>query len=107
LIRHKPGRRTPAFSPQAYWSQYGRTQDREKSSYILQLEPGVYWWCACGKSASQPYCDGSHKGSDFSPANKIHPAFTLLMLFSNITMSKKKGAARAPVWRNNLEDYKL
>jgi len=26
-----------------------------------------YWWCACGKSASQPFCDGSHKGSGFSP----------------------------------------
>ena len=39
----------------------------KKSPYILQLEPGVYWWCACGKSASQPFCDGSHKGSEFSP----------------------------------------
>ena len=26
-----------------------------------------YWWCACGRSASQPFCDGSHKGSTFSP----------------------------------------
>ena len=26
-----------------------------------------YWWCACGKSAKQPFCDGSHKGSGFSP----------------------------------------
>jgi CDGSH-type Zn-finger protein len=26
-----------------------------------------YWWCACGKSKSQPFCDGSHKGSSFSP----------------------------------------
>lgn len=26
-----------------------------------------YWWCSCGKSAKQPFCDGSHKGSDFSP----------------------------------------
>jgi CDGSH-type Zn-finger protein len=26
-----------------------------------------YWWCACGKSARQPFCDGSHKGSSFSP----------------------------------------
>jgi len=22
---------------------------------------GTYWWCACGKSARQPFCDGSHK----------------------------------------------
>ena len=26
-----------------------------------------YWWCACGKSKKQPFCDGSHKGSAFSP----------------------------------------
>jgi len=26
-----------------------------------------YWWCACGLSKNQPFCDGSHKGTDFSP----------------------------------------
>jgi len=26
-----------------------------------------YWWCACGRSKSQPFCDGSHKGSSFTP----------------------------------------
>ena len=26
-----------------------------------------YWWCACGRSKKQPFCDGSHKGSQFSP----------------------------------------
>ena len=26
-----------------------------------------YWWCACGRSQKQPFCDGSHKGSEFSP----------------------------------------
>ncbi len=28
---------------------------------VLNLEPGEYWWCQCGKSQSQPFCDGSHK----------------------------------------------
>ena len=27
----------------------------------------TYWWCACGKSVNQPFCDGSHKGSEFTP----------------------------------------
>jgi CDGSH-type Zn-finger protein len=27
----------------------------------------TYFWCACGKSKNQPFCDGSHKGSEFSP----------------------------------------
>lgn len=37
------------------------------SPAVLELEPGEYWWCACGRSANQPFCDGSHKGSEFSP----------------------------------------
>ena len=39
----------------------------QKSPYGLELEPGKYWWCACGHSTNQPFCDGSHKGSEFSP----------------------------------------
>jgi CDGSH-type Zn-finger protein len=26
-----------------------------------------YYFCACGSSKSQPFCDGSHKGTDFKP----------------------------------------
>ncbi len=34
----------------------------------IKVEGGKsYFWCACGKSASQPFCDGSHKGSAFAP----------------------------------------
>lgn len=39
----------------------------QKSPYVLELEPGTYWWCACGRSKTQPFCDGSHKGSEFNP----------------------------------------
>ncbi len=39
----------------------------QNSPFIVELEPGKYWWCACGKSKNQPFCDGSHKGSEFSP----------------------------------------
>lgn len=40
----------------------------QKEPYAVHVEAGkTYWWCACGKSASQPFCDGSHKGGDFRP----------------------------------------
>jgi CDGSH-type Zn-finger protein len=39
----------------------------QKGPYILELEPGDYWWCVCGRSKKQPFCDGSHKVTEFSP----------------------------------------
>ncbi|MEH6624929.1 MAG: CDGSH iron-sulfur domain-containing protein [Motiliproteus sp.] len=33
----------------------------------LVLEPGEYFFCCCGRSASQPFCDGSHKGTGLKP----------------------------------------
>jgi len=39
----------------------------DKKPVVLELEPGTYWWCRCGQAANQPYCDGSHKGTEFSP----------------------------------------
>lgn len=33
----------------------------QKGPYILEMEPGKYAWCTCGRSATQPFCDGSHK----------------------------------------------
>jgi CDGSH-type Zn-finger protein len=40
----------------------------QKSPYPVDVEAGKsYFWCACGKSARQPFCDGSHKGSEYAP----------------------------------------
>ena len=40
----------------------------QKSPYAVEVEAGKsYFWCACGQSSKQPFCDGSHKGSGFSP----------------------------------------
>ena len=40
----------------------------QKSPYAVEVEAGKsYFWCSCGQSSKQPFCDGSHKGSGFSP----------------------------------------
>ncbi len=39
----------------------------QEGPYVMDIEPGNYAWCACGQSDNQPYCDGSHTGTEFSP----------------------------------------
>ena len=37
-------------------------------SSVQDLEEGKeYWWCACGRSKNQPFCDGSHEGTGVEP----------------------------------------
>jgi CDGSH-type Zn-finger protein len=44
----------------------------QKAPYAVDVEAGrTYWWCACGRSGKQPFCDGAHKGSDFTPAKFV------------------------------------
>ena len=52
----------------------------QKGPYAVAVEAGkVYFWCACGRSKTQPFCDGSHKDTGFSPvqyrAEKTGQAF--------------------------------
>ena len=38
------------------------------SPFAFDVEAGkVYFWCSCGRSASQPFCDGSHSGTSQTP----------------------------------------
>ncbi|WP_170607212.1 CDGSH iron-sulfur domain-containing protein [Ruegeria arenilitoris] len=40
----------------------------QKAPYPIEVTEGkTYFWCACGKSKRQPFCDGSHKGSGIEP----------------------------------------
>ena len=38
-----------------------------KAAAVIELDTGTFYWCACGKSENQPFCDGSHKGTEFQP----------------------------------------
>lgn len=40
----------------------------QKSPYAVEVEAGKsYYWCSCGKSKNQPFCDGAHQASSFTP----------------------------------------
>ena len=40
----------------------------QKAPCKVELEEGkTYYWCSCGHSNKQPFCDGSHKGTGFEP----------------------------------------
>ena len=40
----------------------------QKAPYAVEVESGKsYYWCSCGQSKNQPFCDGSHQGTSFTP----------------------------------------
>lgn len=46
----------------------------QKAPYPAEVEAGKsYFWCACGQSKNQPFCDGSHKGTSFTPLKWTAP----------------------------------
>ena len=46
----------------------GNLVTTQKSPFKVKVEKGkTYSWCACGLSQAQPFCDGSHKGTGFTP----------------------------------------
>ena len=51
-------------------SEKGKIADTKP--VVTELKAGTYYWCSCGESKNQPFCDGSHAGTGFSPV-----AFTL------------------------------
>ena len=40
----------------------------QKGPFMIDIEEGkTYAWCQCGQSDNQPFCDGSHRGTEFRP----------------------------------------
>ena len=52
-----------------------------ESAIVVEVEKNKsYFWCSCGLSSKQPFCDGSHKNTEFSPV-KFIAAETKKMFF--------------------------
>jgi CDGSH iron-sulfur domain-containing protein 3 len=50
----------------------GHIAGSEPIAVTVEKDDAVFW-CACGQSKNQPYCDGSHAGSDFRPVRWVAP----------------------------------
>lgn len=61
-----------------------------RAPIAIDVEAGKsYWWCACGRSKTQPFCDGSHKTTAFTPVEYI-PEKTGKAFFCTCKRSAKK-----------------
>ncbi len=62
----------------------------QKAPYPIEVEAGkTYFWCACGRSRKQPFCDGSHSGTGIQPlAHKAEAAKKLWFCGCKATNSK-------------------
>lgn len=47
-------------------------QVAQRAPFRVEVTEGkTYWWCACGRSANQPFCDGSHAKTEFTPVKYV------------------------------------
>jgi CDGSH-type Zn-finger protein len=82
-VFHNPNKRTISMTDPVIF---------QKSPMPIEVEEGkTYFWCACGKSAKQPFCDGSHKDTGIAPV-KITAEATKKMFFCGC-----KASAKAPL----------
>ncbi|MBI5814745.1 MAG: CDGSH iron-sulfur domain-containing protein [Nitrospinae bacterium] len=49
----------------------------KNAPYIVELKAGSYAWCGCGLSRKQPFCDGSHKGTEYEGMKNVPMVFEI------------------------------
>lgn len=61
----------------------------QKAPFKITVDAGkTYYWCACGRSQKQPFCDGSHKDTGFQPV-KFQAAEAKAVFFCGCKKSAK------------------
>ena len=61
----------------------------KKGPFKIELVKGkTYFWCSCGKSGNQPFCDGAHKDTEYVPVKYCHQEEDRTRGFCGCKMSK-------------------
>ncbi|MEI8176212.1 MAG: CDGSH iron-sulfur domain-containing protein [Candidatus Omnitrophota bacterium] len=63
-----------------------------KNPIVMDMQPGEYWWCSCGESAKQPFCDGAHKTKNTGMA----PLHTVIEKPGKVAWCGCKASAKKP-----------
>ena len=70
----------------------------QKAPFPVQVEAGrSYWWCACGRSKTQPFCDGSHKGTYADRGTKTH--YTKYGVYNGSSSRPQSEWSNGKFWR--------
>ena len=75
------------------------------SAIKIEVKEGKsYFWCSCGKSSKQPFCDGSHKGSEFNPV--VYKAeLTKKMFFSHVNKLITSHSVMVHIIKSNIANF--
>ncbi len=65
---------------------------KTKMPFVMDMQPGEYYWCSCGESAKQPFCDGSHK----TKAPGMQPMKTVIDASKKIAWCGCKASGKKP-----------
>lgn len=95
----------------------------DRKPIAIELEAGDHYWCSCGMSSNQPFCDGSHAGTEFTPVKfsveekqesylcmckyTKNPPFcdgTHAQLGDDVEVEKPTSSDELPVGRNTAEE---
>ena len=76
---------------------------RGDSIAVEVVQGKSYYWCSCGKSSKQPFCDGSHKGTEFNSV--VYKAEkTKKIFFCACKLTNNQPFEMVPITKSNIEN---
>ena len=81
----------------------GQPRIAAKEPDVLTLEAGTYYWCTCGRSRDQPFCDGAHEGTGFEPLDILQSVLMLMRQLDENRCEVENQYGRVVLWEGNVQ----